>query len=84
LRRDDLPPHVLRGAAPVADEPPSPASTPTPVSPDGSAIPTMEEAERELIRRALQSTSGNKLQAARLLGISRHRLYDSMRRFGLD
>jgi two-component system nitrogen regulation response regulator GlnG len=44
----------------------------------------MEESERELIRRALAATGGNKLQAARMLGISRHRLYDSLRRFGLE
>ena len=48
------------------------------------AIPTLEESERELIRRALTVTGGNKLQAARRLGISRHRLYDSLRRFGLE
>jgi DNA-binding NtrC family response regulator len=90
LRREDLPPHVLRGADPSAVSEPSstvspPAASPEPESASSSEIiPTMEESERELIRRALAATGGNKLQAARMLGISRHRLYDSLRRFGLE
>ncbi len=97
LGRDDLPPHVLRGAAPALPSDAVPASTAatsddTAASSTGQAtgtsadepVPTMEEAERELIRRALLATGGNKLQAARMLGISRHRLYDSLRRFQID
>jgi len=87
LRREDLPPHVLRGADPsasVESAPPSPTdSVPSEAASVSDAIPTIEESERELIRRALAATSGNKLQAARMLGISRHRLYDSLRRYGL-
>ncbi len=94
LTRLDLPPHVLRGAEPDVDSEPeassagdreqAPVARPSvPVS-VADAIPTLEESERELIRRALTVTGGNKLQAARRLGISRHRLYDSLRRFGLE
>jgi transcriptional regulator with PAS, ATPase and Fis domain len=72
----DLPPHIVRAARPVAgrhvDEQRS------------SRIPSLEEAERELIVRALDATGGNKLQAARILRISRHRLYDRLRKFELD
>jgi DNA-binding NtrC family response regulator len=39
---------------------------------------------RGLILRATEATGGNKLQTARLLRISRHRLYDKLKRFGLD
>ena len=47
------------------------------------AGPTLAAAERALIERALESTNGNKLQAARQLGISRTRLYAKMAKLGL-
>lgn len=50
----------------------------------GSAVPTFAEAECSLIKRALAATSGNKRRAAQLLGISRHRLYDKIRKYGID
>jgi DNA-binding NtrC family response regulator len=37
--------------------------------------PSFVEAERDLIARASAATGGNTLQAARLLGISRKKLY---------
>jgi DNA-binding NtrC family response regulator len=39
-----------------------------------SSIPTLAQSERDLIKRALQTSGGNKSQAARLLGISRSHL----------
>lgn len=39
--------------------------------------------ERELIRRALENTEGNKVQAAKLLRISRKKLYAKLKRYGL-
>lgn len=71
----DLPSYVLRGARPGAHE----SATVT-----ASGVPTLEQGERDLIVRALEVTGGNKLQAARLLRISRHRLYDKLKKFGLD
>ncbi|MCI0342910.1 MAG: sigma-54 dependent transcriptional regulator [Planctomycetales bacterium] len=50
---------------------------------EAGALPTMEEAERELIRRALAHTKGNRSRAARALGISRTTLLSMIRRFGL-
>jgi transcriptional regulator with PAS, ATPase and Fis domain len=53
--------------------------TPSPVSPSLS----FAEAERDLIARALASTAGNKLQAAKLLGISRKKLYAKIAKYHL-
>jgi transcriptional regulator of acetoin/glycerol metabolism len=39
---------------------------------------------RELIRRALESTGGNKVKAAELLRISRKRLYAKIRKYTLS
>ena len=41
------------------------------------------DAERDLIVRALASTGGNKLQAAKLLGISRKKLYAKIAKYSL-
>jgi len=44
----------------------------------------LEDVERELIRRALDRAKGNKAQAARLLGITRPRLYRRLLQLGLE
>jgi len=43
----------------------------------------LEEVERDLVRQALESTGGNQVRAARLLGISRDALRNRMKKFGL-
>lgn len=43
----------------------------------------LDEAEREVIMSALNSAGGNKTRAARLLGISRSRLYEKLKKMGL-
>ncbi|MFZ5828793.1 MAG: helix-turn-helix domain-containing protein [Planctomycetota bacterium] len=43
----------------------------------------LREIERELLRRALKRSKGNKAKAARLLGLSRPRLYRRMVQLGL-
>jgi transcriptional regulator with PAS, ATPase and Fis domain len=48
------------------------------------AVSTLEDAERELIQKALKATGGNKVRAARMLRISRHRLYDRLRKYSLS
>ncbi len=45
--------------------------------------PDLAEAEEQLIRTTLRHFDGNKLRAARSLGISRHKLYDRLRKLGL-
>jgi DNA-binding NtrC family response regulator len=44
---------------------------------------TLEEAERELITKTLSLVSGNKGEAARLLGISRKGIYNKIKKYGL-
>jgi DNA-binding NtrC family response regulator len=46
-------------------------------------IPTVEEAERHLIVRALQHYGGEKEQAARALGLTVRTFYRRLRKFGL-
>ena len=61
-----------------------PLLTAPPASPEGTeSIPTLEDAERTLIRRALDASGGNKNEAARRLGIDRQRLYRKITRHGL-
>lgn len=43
-------------------------------------LPTLAEAELQLVRLAIERCGGNKVQAARALGISRHKLYDLLKR----
>jgi len=45
-------------------------------------VSTFAETERELIARALEMTGGNKLRAAKLLGISRKKLYAKIAKYG--
>ena len=45
---------------------------------------SLDAAERRHIARALRHTSGNKRQAARLLGISRSTLLHKVRKYGLE
>jgi transcriptional regulator with PAS, ATPase and Fis domain len=72
IRRSDLP-------APIAGRDAS-------ARPATAAVPlgSFADVERELIRRALESTHGNKLKAAELLRISRKRLYAKIRKYALD
>ena len=46
-------------------------------------VGTFASAEREIIRRALEATSWNKVQAAKLLRVSRKKLYAKIAKYGL-
>ncbi|MFN8543277.1 MAG: sigma-54 dependent transcriptional regulator [Candidatus Binatia bacterium] len=50
--------------------------------PAGS-LPTLAEAEHELVAAALRQSGGNKNEAARILGIDRQRLYRKIEKFHL-
>jgi two-component system response regulator AtoC len=52
--------------------------------PNTSSVPTYAEVERELIARALVTSSGNRSEAAKLLEISRKKLYDKIAKYGLE
>jgi transcriptional regulator with PAS, ATPase and Fis domain len=69
IRLDDLQRAARMPTASGSDRDPSPG--------------TFRAAERDLIEDALRSTGGNKLHAARRLGISRSQLYAKMAKFGL-
>ena len=47
-------------------------------------IPTFEESEKLLLERALDATHGNKLRAAKMLGISRKQLYAKIKKYGIE
>jgi two-component system response regulator AtoC len=51
---------------------------------DSDRIPTLAEAECELIRRALARARGHRAKTCRLLGISRPTLLRKIRRYGLE
>jgi two-component system response regulator AtoC len=78
---DDLPTRIVNAwrAAPVAITA-SAASAPLSLESSGSYA----EFERDAIANALVRTGGNKVQAARLLKISRKKLYDRIERYELS
>jgi DNA-binding NtrC family response regulator len=45
---------------------------------------TLEEAERTIIQRTVEATSGNKKEAAQVLGISRSALYAKLKRLDIE
>ena len=53
-----------------------------PAAPAGPV--TLDEAERRAIREALRFTAGNKVQAARVLGIARSTLLEKLKRLAAD
>ena len=44
---------------------------------------SIEQAERELIRNTLNLTSGNREQAAKILGIGERTLYRKIKEYGM-
>jgi DNA-binding NtrC family response regulator len=67
---DDLPEEVRKADAP-------------PVGGD-EALLTLEEVEKRHLHRVLRATGGNKVRAAKILGIDRRTLYRMAERFGID
>jgi two-component system response regulator AtoC len=85
LLGDDLP-----ALEPSAPEPGRAASAPTssllaaPAVDDASQIPTLEEAERILIQRAMAVTKGHKGKVCQILGISRPTLERKLQKYALS
>ncbi len=78
LTPDDLPEAIRQGSA----------SADTGTSLDGEPADvaglTLEEVEKRHLIRVLKETKGNKVKAAKILGIDRRTLYRMAERFGLD
>jgi DNA-binding NtrC family response regulator len=55
-------------------------STPT----DDNELLTLDELEKRYLQKVLRETGGNKVKAARILGIDRRTLYRMAERFGLE
>lgn len=53
-------------------------------STSGTSPVTVEEAEKQLVRQALEKTGGNIQRAAGLLGLSRPALYRRMEKYGIE
>jgi two-component system response regulator HydG len=51
---------------------------------DSDELTTLEEMERRAILRALRETNGDKLAAARLLGIGKTTLYRKLKQYGAE
>jgi DNA-binding NtrC family response regulator len=80
---------ALSGAGPVELEhlPPRVITAPAAQSPAFRLPPggiDLEQVELDLIRQALEMAQGNKSQAARLLGLSRHTLLYRLEKHGLE
>jgi two-component system response regulator AtoC len=76
IELEDLPPALLEAQAQTS-----------PLLPDDGALSIKEASrrlERELIRRALEKTGGNRTQAARLLEISHPTLLYKIKEYGLE
>jgi two-component system response regulator AtoC len=73
IRLDDLP-QPISGTAPAA----------LPAAPPNPSMSSYTDAERDLIVRALEMAEWNKARAARILGISRKKLYARIAKYGLE
>ena len=69
----DLPRAIAGKFLPEAQDPPQRSET-----------YTFEQVERDLIKRALDATEGNKVRAAKLLKISRKKLYAKISKYALE
>jgi len=70
LDTDDLPDHILPGETAAIEQP-------------ALAGISIAEAERQLIRNTLAMVNGNRVEAARILGIGERTLYRKLKEYGL-
>lgn len=78
LTPEDLPEAIRTAASSLDDERSHKAER------DDEACLTLEEVEKRHLIRVLKETKGNKVKAAKILGIDRRTLYRMAERFGLD
>ena len=77
LTPDDLPASLRQPSGPAEQKPEIPETA-------ESVYLTLEEVEKRHLTRVLKETKGNKVKAAKILGIDRRTLYRMAERFGLD
>ena len=77
LTPDDLPAAIRQASNPTDQKPEIPETA-------ESVYLTLEEVEKRHLMRVLKETKGNKVKAAKILGIDRRTLYRMAERFGLD
>jgi DNA-binding NtrC family response regulator len=77
LTPDDLPAQIRQAPAAADHKPDMPDTA-------ESVYLTLEEVEKRHLVRVLKETRGNKVKAAKILGIDRRTLYRMAERFGLD
>ncbi|MCA9573358.1 MAG: sigma-54-dependent Fis family transcriptional regulator, partial [Myxococcales bacterium] len=70
-----LPPEMRRTEGDEPDDAP-----PVELGPDGLDL---ESLERTLLEEALRRTGGNRTEAGRLLGLSRHQIRNRLHKYGL-
>ena len=77
LTPDDLPDQIRQASTASEQKPDAPEAI-------ESVYLTLEEVEKRHLIRVLKETKGNKVKAAKILGIDRRTLYRMAERFGLD
>ena len=77
LTPDDLPAQIRQAPSASEQKPDTPDTA-------ESVYLTLEEVEKRHLIRVLKETKGNKVKAAKILGIDRRTLYRMAERFGLD
>ncbi len=77
IEADDLLLEAAASPAEMSAPPPTPPGLP-------AGVTTMRDMERELIRKTLEETSGNRTRAAKVLGISLRTLRNKLNEFGLQ
>ncbi len=78
---------VALGSGPILHLPDLPSNLPYPTTervPEKDEILPLEELERRAILRTLRETGGDKLSAARMLGIGKTTLYRKLKQYHLD
>ena len=78
---------VALGSGPIVQVADLPTSLQYPTSerlPERNELVPLEELERRAILRTLRETAGDKLQAARILGIGKTTLYRKLKQYNLD
>ena len=88
VQPEDLPPEIVPGVAEpaVGREPPSVPPPVAPAAPGKRPLPLRRTApdDRARIREVLEATGWNRLETARVLGVSRSTLWRRMRALGME